>query len=344
MPQDVRDAAEGGATADEVAEQLRVAETILSYQRATGGWPKNYDRAEPLTELQLRAAEGDRDKNDATIDNSATYTEVRLLAAAYQAAHDDRFRVAALKGIEYLLRAQYTNGGWPQRFPAAEGYARYITFNDNAMIGVLKLMHDVAAGNDPFSLIASELREPCRQAELRGVECILKCQVRVDGRLTVWCAQHHHETFAPERARAYELASLSGAESVGIVRFLIQIEAPGPDVVAAIEGATRWFEESKLTGIRVVEVKDAATAKGYDKIVVSDAGAPPMWARFYDIQTNQPIFCSRDGVPRRALADISYERRTGYSWLGYYAASLLDVDLPAWKRRIAASKVSTGKP
>ena len=60
----------------------------------------------------------------------------------------------------------------------------------------------------------------------------------------------------------------------------------------------------------------------------------PRKARSYDIHTNLPIFCSRDGVPKRTLAEISYERRNGYSWLGYYAQGLLQDELPRWKRRL----------
>jgi hypothetical protein len=57
-----------------------------------------------------------------------------------------------------------------------------------------------------------------------------------------------------------------------------------------------------------------------------------MWARFYEIGTNRPIFCDRDGVPKSHLADIGHERRNGYSWLGYWPQSLLEKDYPAWKR------------
>ena len=46
----------------------------------------------------------------------------------------------------------------------------------------------------------------------------------VNGRRTVWCAQHDETTLRPAGARTYEHASLSGYESVGIVRFLMGIE------------------------------------------------------------------------------------------------------------------------
>jgi len=311
-----------------------MAENALVYQRQTGGWPKNYNREQELTPEQRRNVLKDKSKNDSMIDNGATHTEIRLLADAFKKRADERYKDAALRGIRYLLDGQYDHGGWPQRFPDPSGYARYITFNDNAMIGVMSLLRDIARNREPFSFVPDVVRERCQQAVERGIPCILKCQIRVDGRLAVWCAQHDHVTFEPRKARSYELPSLSGSESVGVVRFLMQIERPSDEVIRAIEGAVAWFERSKLKGIKVVRVEDATKPKGYDKVVVRDSAAPPMWARFYDIQTNQPIFCSRDGIPRRTLAEISYERRNGYSWLGSYAQGLLEQDLPAWRHRL----------
>jgi PelA/Pel-15E family pectate lyase len=168
----------------------------------------------------------------------------------------------------------------------------------------------------------------------RGIECILKCQVRVDGRRTVWCAQHEVRTLRPAAARSYELESLSGAESVGVVRFLMGLERPGDEVKEAIEAAIAWFESTKLTGLKVVQRPDPALAKGYDKVVVRDPQASPLWARFYEIGTNRPFFCGRDGVKKDTLAEIEYERRVGYGWYTDAPATLLAKDYPAWRRRI----------
>jgi len=286
------------------ADDLRIAENVLLYQRTTGGWPKNYDRKPELTDAQRQRVLNDKSKNDSMIDNGATHTEIRLLANAFQKTRDERFKQAALRGIRYLLNGQYDNGGWPQQFPDPRGYARYITFNDNAMIGVTSLLKDIADRKGTFAFVPDEVRRQCGRAVHRG------------------------------KARSYELASLSGGESVGVVRFLMQIEDPSDEVVRAIQGAVAWFERSKLEGIKLVRVEDPTKPKGFDQLVVKDATAPPMWARFYDIDTNQPIFCSRDGVPKRTLAEISYERRNGYSWLGYYAQGLLQEDLPRWQRRL----------
>ena len=308
-------------------------ETVLAYQRDCGGWPKNYDRTRELSIAERETLKRERLTPDATIDNGATYTEIQILAQAFTRGGDQRFRRAVQAGITYLLAGQLPSGGWPQRFPKGRGYATQITFNDNAMVGVLRLLKRIADGDATFTFLSGRVRERCGKAVQRGVSCILRCQVPVDGKLTAWCAQHDRETFLPCRARSYELPSLSGSESVGIVRFLMELEDPSPGVVLAIESAVSWFEKSKVTGIRLEKRIDRKRANGFDHVVVKDTKAPPLWARFYDLKSNQPFFCGRDGIARRSLAEIPHERRTGYSWLGPYARELLTEDFPSWRQR-----------
>jgi len=326
-----------GEQASMDADALRVAETVLLYQRNNGGWPKNYDRERSLSESDRKKLIGRKAKTDTTIDNGATHREVRHLAKAYNATLDERYAQACLKGVEFMLKAQYENGGWPQFYPNPRGYQKHITFNDDAMIGVMTVLQDVARDRGSFPFADAELRARCEAAVAKGTQCILKCQIEVDGRKTAWCAQHDENDFAPRKARTYELASISGKESVGIVRFLMGIDPPTPEVIEAVQGAVAWFDEAKLMGIRQVKKEVEGAPGGRDKVVVADAAAPPMWARFYQIGTNKPIFCSRDGIPRDTIAEISHERRNGYSWLGYYAADLLAKDYPAWQRKWARS-------
>ncbi len=311
------------------------AENILLHQRDNGGWPKNYDRERLITEGERKILLAIKNWNDTTFDNGATHTEVRYLAKAFLKTADKRYREAALKGIEFMLDAQYANGGWPQRFPKPSGYSAHITFNDGAMIGVTSILRDISRDEKAYPFVSDKLRQRSAEAVGRGIPCILKCQIVVKGKKTAWCAQHDEKTLVPRKARSYELPSISGAESVGVVRFLMEIDEPSPEVIAAVQGAVQWFDEAKLTGIREIRKDAKGTPKGYDKVVVEDASAPPIWARFYKIGTNQPIFCSRDGIPRKTLAEISYERRNGYSWLGYYPKDLLAKEYPAWQKKWA---------
>ncbi|MHC4509428.1 MAG: pectate lyase [Planctomycetota bacterium] len=316
-------------------EAVRIADNVLLYQRDTGGWPKNIDMASVLSQRDKAKLRMAKNSKDSMLDNGATHTQMRYLARVYQATGLERFRDAFDKGLDYLLDAQYENGGWPQRYPDPAGYARHITFNDGAMIGAMRVLRDITDKRPPFVFVDERARQKAEAAVQKGIDCILKCQIVVAGSKTAWCAQHNEKTFAPSKARSYELPSISGAESVGIVRFLMSTERPSPRIVEAVQCAVVWFGEARLEGIRQVRRQDKSKPRGWDNVIVKDASAPAMWARFYDIGTNKPIFCSRDGIPKATLAEISYERRTGYSWLGYYAADLLAKDYPAWQKKWA---------
>jgi PelA/Pel-15E family pectate lyase len=319
-------------------EAVRIADNVLLYQRNTGGWQKNIDMASVLSEQDKAKIRRAKNKNDSMLDNGATHTQMRYLARVYNATGHKRFKQAFLDGLDYLLKAQYNNGGWPQRYPNPTGYGRHITFNDGAMIGAVSVMRDIADKKPPYVFVDEQRRQKADAAVQKGIYCILKCQIVVDGRKTGWCAQHDEKTFVPRKARSYELPSISGAESVGIVRFLMSIDKPGPQIVEAVQGAAAWFHEARLDGIRQIRKQDRSKPGGWDKVLVKDASARPMWARFYEIGTNKPIFCSRDGVPKATLAEISHERRNGYSWLGYYGQSLLAQDYPAWQKKWAPKK------
>lgn len=316
---------------------LRVAENVLLYQRETGGWPKNIDMAAPISEREQAQLFRQR-KQESTIDNGATYSQMIFLARVYSATRQGRFREAFVRALDALLEAQYGNGGWPQVFPNATGYARHITFNDDAMIGVMTLLRDVARGERDYRFVDAKRRAKAARAVEKGVKCILNCQIVVFGEKTVWCAQHDEETLRPAPARIYEKVSLSGSESVGIVRFLMGIERPGPQVVAAVQAAVAWFDRVKLIGIRQVNRPDSSLPTGYDRVIVADPTAPPLWARFYEIGTNRPIFCGRDGVVKYSLAEIEHERRVGYAWYTQRPAPLLKEEYCAWQRRWAPEK------
>jgi PelA/Pel-15E family pectate lyase len=126
---------------------------------------------------------------------------------------------------------------------------------------------------------------------------------------------------------------LSGSESAGIVRLLMSLAQPDHEVIASVDAAIAWFESVKLTGIRQVQVKDPNAPKGWDKRIVEDPTAPPLWARFYDIKTMKPMFVDRDGVPKARLSDIGYERRNGYSWLGDWPAAVI-AEYSHWRTKV----------
>lgn len=308
------------------AEAKGIAENVLSHQADSGMWPKNIDTS--ATKFN-----GDRKTLVGTFDNAATTDEIRFMAKMFNANQDARYRDASLKGLNFIRQAQYPNGGWPQTYPPPKSYHRHITFNDDAMVRMMILLREVKTSKT-FEFAGEEIRNDCQQRFDKGIECILKCQVKVDGKLTAWCAQHDEIDLSPRPARTFELISLSGSESVGLVRLLMSLDKPSPEVIAAVDGAVAWFEAVQIKGIKL-ETKSVADAPGgRDRVVVSDPAAPPMWARFYEIGTNVPIYTGRDGVKKATLAEIDHERRNGYAWLGNWPARLLTTDYPAWKQRV----------
>jgi PelA/Pel-15E family pectate lyase len=318
-------------------EAVRIAENLLLYQHTNGGWPKNIDMARALSDAERERLVRRRDRAETIIDNGATHTQIRYLAIVHKATGEARFADAARRGIEFVLGAQYANGGWPMIYPLQDNYTRHITFNDGAMIGVMRLLRDVAAGEEPYDFLDQPLRDRAAAAIDKGLDAILKCQILVDGKPTAWCAQHDESDFSPAKARTYELPSISGQESVGIVEYLMDIENPSPDVQAAIRGAIAWFEASKITGMRVDWIRAPELTPPRDRVMVEDADAGPLWARFYEIGTNRPMFVGRDGIVHDRLVDIEHERRLGYAYVGPWASDLLERDWPQWQQERATS-------
>lgn len=311
-------------------EAVKIANNVLKYQSEAGAWPKNLDLTAAVTAQELAQILVSGKAN--TIDNNATTVPMRFIALMVQATGDEKYKASFARGLDYLFAAQYANGGWPQFYPLRpDGYFSHITYNDNAMMNVMTLLRDVATGKAPYTFVDEGRIAKATEAVQRGIDCILKTQVRQDGRLTVWAAQHDEVTLAPAWARAYEPPSLSGQESVAIVRFLMEIEKPTPDQAAAIEGAMAWFKTVAIYGWRYQRTVDADGQ--VDTAVVADPDAGPLWARFYELETNRPLFLGRDSVYKYSLNQVEQERRGGYAYFGSWPESMLTTDYPRWKDR-----------
>jgi len=299
----------------ESTEAKNIAENVLLYQREIGGWPKNIQMQDFISDVRKQELIKLKSNPDGcTIDNGSTCQEMIFLSKVYKKQPDERYKTAFLKGVLYLISAQYSNGGWPQYYPLKKGYYSHITFNDDAMVNVLKIFEEIKDKSTVFSIaVPEEIVDRVEEAYNNGINCILKTQVKQKGKLTAWCAQHDRESLEPAQARAYELPSLSGKESAKITLLLMSIKNPSKEIKNSIEAAVCWFEKTKIEGIKI-ETITTGVGDEKDKVVVKDQDAEPIWARFMELKDNKPFFCDRDGIKKATLAEIGIERRNGYGW------------------------------
>jgi pectinesterase len=233
--------------------------------------------------------------------------------------------------MKFILDAQYGNGGWPMFWPLRKGYYTHVTFNDNAIVNILGVLSDINNNNPLFSdIVSPEYLKSSKTAFKKGIECILKTQIIVNGKPTVWCAQHDEVTLLPAKARSYELPSFSGGESTGIIKLLMELASPSPAVIKSVQGAMEWLDNHRIKNTRW----DSFTNKDgqRDRRIVSDPKAGDMWARFYDLDTQQPFVCDRDGIKKKTIEEIGYERRNGYNWYTNAPQEVFDL-YPAWKAK-----------
>lgn len=308
-----------------------LAEKMLLYQLPVGGWGKqlndksvvNYTTPVDKNLLRKIKATGD---DHATIDNNATSREINALIKAYAATKNPEYLKSAEKGISYLLLMQYKNGGFPQYYPNTGLYRKQVTYNDNAMINALTVLYNVAEGKNDFDVVDSKLREKSKGALQKGIECILKTQVLQKGSPSIWADQYNEITLQPDKARAFEPISLATGESVGIIRFLMMQPAT-PEIQKAVNASVQWFKDNKIEGYSYNVGKE----NGKTVRVLAEDKNSVIWARFYDINTNKPLFGDRDGSVKYHYNEVSEERRNGYSWFGDSPQKLIDKEYPKWK-------------
>ena len=103
------------------------------------------------------------------------------------------------------------------------------------------------------------------------------------------------------------MPALTSSESATLVLFLMQLPNPDARTVAAVHSAAAWFAKTKITG---KVFKNA----GNGKTLLDAPDAGPLWARYYEIGTDRPIFGDRDKTIHADVSEISLERRKGYAW------------------------------
>jgi len=311
-------------------DSAAIAQNLLLWQNPDGGWPKNKDWfqvLDPAVRARILAGRGLK-KNQSTLDNGSTWGQLTYLAQVGRHSGSRAYDQAIDRGVEYLLASQCSSGGW------AGSDMDAITFNDRVMVGVLRTLWQVSGDASLYGRVTPRLRARAHAAFARGLACLLRCQIRLDGRLTGWAQQHAHATYLPAWGRSYEPPALAARESTEIVEFLLELRPPSRAVTQAIQAALAWLASVRIEGWRLVSRQAEPIVYKYhlsttDLALVKDPEAPPLWARYYNLATRKPLFYSREGILLERYEDLTRERRTGYEWLGDWPAVLLKDRTPA---------------
>lgn len=332
-------------------EARHIADVIVSFQTPAGGWSKNLDMSGPARlrgqsyttdnlSKHLGPDDFDTPKDPhwnyvGTLDNDATNTELHflvLVSAATPGKIGEPYRASFLKGIHYLLAAQFPNGGWPQVWPLEGGYHDAITYNDNAVTESAEVLTAVAEGGSDYAFVPADLRRKAGIAARHALNCILTTQIIVNGKRTIWAQQHDALTLAPVSARNFEPVALATGESSDILLYLMELPHPSPAVVAAVQAGITWLKAKAIYG--QVWVGGRNTPGG--RHLEPQAGAAPLWARYYSITTGKPIFGDRDKTIHDTVSDLTLERRNGYAWYSSGSEQALDAST-AWNTRHSAA-------
>ena len=257
---------------------LAAGAALAAAQLPSGGWNYNFDFSDPTRSKR---------RNISTFDDNTSQSCLRFLLALGEVATGNTARERAIRhardlGLRKLLEAQYPNGAWPQRydgvpkaakdFPVLKArypkawsrtypkanYINHYTFNDNSH-------RDCALLALEAHRVTGDLKY--LQAARRGGDFILLAQMPEPQ--PAW-AQQYNAHMEPAWARKFEPPSVTGGESVGACRTLIDLYlATGDDkYLNAVAPAVSWYLRSAI--------------------------APGKWARFYELQTNRPLYFTKD--------------------------------------------------
>ena len=260
------------------------AHALANTQLESGGWDYRIEFGpRERKSYAYRADDAKGKRNTSTLDDNNSQEAIRLLMRVDRALGFDDALVhnAAQYALESLLRVQYPNGAWPQRFseppdpqrfpvkkanypkmwsrkfPKSD-YRGYYTFNDNSIADVIDVLLEAAVVYDEPSYKA---------AAAKGGDFILLAQM--PDPQPAW-AQQYNADMEPAWARRFEPPSISGGESFGVMAALIQLYRHTGDkkYLEPIPRALAYLRSSRRPDGKM--------------------------ARFYELQTNRPLYFDKE--------------------------------------------------
>ena len=179
---------------------------------------------------------------NSTYDDDVSSDAARFLLRLYLEKFDPKYRPALDKAIDFILKSQYANGGWPQRFPLKHDfnkaghpdYSSFYTFND-----------DVIWENVFFLIQCYETL-----GESRFLEPIYKGMnfyLLVQGKNGAW-GQQYDMKMQVAGARTYEPAAYLPRYTFNNCLLLLRFYEYTGDrkFLAHIPDAIKWLEKTKL--------------------------------------------------------------------------------------------------
>lgn len=301
---------------------------ILSYQTPAGGWSKKggYSKGarKPGMLFSSQYQPGKKTHYLGTFDNRSTTEQVIFLAAVAEATKNKELHAPVIRGIQYMLDAQYPNGGFPQVYPLEGGYHDDITMNDDVYLHIVSLLADAAGGKSPFTFLDSTMRKKCEQATKLALDLLLKLQKDRKQPAAIWCGQYDALTQDPDHARGMEPISYASVESSQILKWLMSRESKEAQEIAAIESALKWFDAHKMTGFKYED----------DTLTPDSNASEPLWARFYDIESNKAIYPGRDGVIYDDFNQMAEKNELGYDFISSRPFSVISNGQKKWRKAL----------
>ena len=261
------------------------AYALVKGQLRSGGWDYRIEFDPKQRQRYAYRVEPHREgsRNVSTLDDNNTQSAVKLLMRVDRALDfkDEKIHEAVEYALSSLLKVQYPNGAWPQRFSAApdpdefpvkkagypdswswtfpdRDYRSFYTFNDNTIADTIATMLEAFdIYNDAKYQAAAE----------KAGDFILLAQMPEPQ--PAW-AQQYNADMHPSWARKFEPPAVTGGESQGAMRTLLVLyRATGKKkYLEPLPRALEYLRRSRLPDGRL--------------------------ARFYELKTNKPLYFTRD--------------------------------------------------
>lgn len=228
----------------------------------------------------------------------------------YLIHNHDIFQNRIISALNVIINSQHQNGGWSLYTEKKGYYSDYLAYNDGVHINAISILYKILyEEKEDFGYLSEELINNIQIAYDKALDFILNTQIIVNNEKKIWAQQYYPDTLLPAPARSFEPNGLCGLESVGIIKFLKNIKNPTNEILDCIEYATEWFDNNYINTPLYRYNNNFYEGNGlYSK----------QWARYYDINTNAPIYLDRDTniyTDIVELNEISESKRAlGYNW------------------------------